>query len=110
MPEKIKVIIEQLQNVELANCTSTDPEIFFPEREDKIAVRTASRVCAVCPIVEDCLEYAIKNENFGIWGGASSLERKRMIRQPYLRKVHLNDMRIVREREEARQEKNNGKK
>jgi hypothetical protein len=110
MPEKIKVIIEQLQNVELANCLSTDPEIFFPEREDKIAVRLASRVCAMCPIVEDCLDYGIENEDFGIWGGASSLERKRMTRDRNLRRFHLNDMRIVRVRELAREEKNNGKK
>jgi WhiB family redox-sensing transcriptional regulator len=60
-----------------ALCAETDPEAFFPEKGG--STREAKRVCAGCPVRLQCLEYALGNdERFGIWGGLSERERRRL--------------------------------
>ena len=57
-----------------------DPDLFFPERG--ASTREAKEVCRGCVVREDCLEYALANgEKFGIWGGLSERERRRLRRQ-----------------------------
>ncbi len=63
-----------------ANCLGVDPDLFFPERG--ASTREAKEVCRGCVVREDCLEYALANgEKFGIWGGMSERERRRVRRQ-----------------------------
>lgn len=63
-----------------ALCAQTDPEAFFPEKGG--STREAKRVCASCDVRSDCLEYALANdERFGIWGGMSERERRRLKKQ-----------------------------
>src|SRR6187401_2404992 len=63
-----------------ANCLGVDPDLFFPERG--ASTREAKEVCRGCVVREDCLEYALANgEKFGIWGGMSERERRRIRRQ-----------------------------
>ncbi|MEY2476795.1 MAG: WhiB family transcriptional regulator, redox-sensing transcriptional regulator [Actinomycetota bacterium] len=62
-----------------ANCMGVDPDLFFPERG--ASTREAKEVCRGCVVREDCLEYALANgEKFGIWGGMSERERRRIRR------------------------------
>ncbi len=62
-----------------ANCMGVDPELFFPERGS--STREAKEVCRGCVVREDCLDFAIANgEKFGIWGGMSERERRRVRR------------------------------
>lgn len=61
------------------NCLGVDPDLFFPERG--ASTREAKAVCRACVVREDCLEYALQNgEKFGIWGGMSERERRRIRR------------------------------
>ena len=63
-----------------ANCLGVDPDLFFPERG--ASTKEAKQVCQGCVVREDCLEYALANgEKFGIWGGMSERERRRIRRQ-----------------------------
>jgi len=63
-----------------SNCLGVDPDLFFPERG--ASTREAKEVCRGCIVREDCLEYALMNgEKFGIWGGMSERERRRIRRQ-----------------------------
>ena len=65
---------------DLSNCLGVDPDLFFPERG--ASTREAKEVCRGCEVRIDCLEYALQNgEKFGIWGGMSERERRR-IRRP----------------------------
>jgi WhiB family redox-sensing transcriptional regulator len=65
---------------DFANCLGVDPDLFFPERG--ASTREAKEVCRGCVVREDCLEYALTNgEKFGIWGGLSERERRRIRRQ-----------------------------
>ncbi|MDQ7993801.1 MAG: WhiB family transcriptional regulator [Propionicimonas sp.] len=62
---------------ERALCAQTDPEAFFPEKGG--STREAKKVCQSCEVRSDCLEYALGNdERFGIWGGLSERERRRL--------------------------------
>lgn len=62
-----------------SNCMGVDPELFFPERG--ASTREAKEVCRGCVVQADCLEYALDNgEKFGIWGGLSERERRRIRR------------------------------
>jgi WhiB family transcriptional regulator, redox-sensing transcriptional regulator len=65
---------------EQALCAQTDPEAFFPEKGG--STREAKRVCGRCEVRGDCLEYALAHdERFGIWGGLSERERRRLKRR-----------------------------
>jgi WhiB family redox-sensing transcriptional regulator len=52
---------------------------FFPERG--ASTREAKEVCRGCVVREDCLEYALRDDQLqGIWGGMSERERDRLRR------------------------------
>ena len=60
-----------------ALCAQTDPEAFFPEKGG--STRDAKKVCAACDVKQECLDYALGNdERFGIWGGLSERERRKL--------------------------------
>ena len=64
---------------ERALCAQTDPEAFFPEKGG--STREAKRICLGCEVRDVCLDYALANdERFGIWGGLSERERRRLKR------------------------------
>jgi len=63
-----------------ALCAQTDPEAFFPEKGG--STRDAKRICTSCDVRSKCLEYALQNdERFGIWGGLSERERRKLKRR-----------------------------
>jgi WhiB family redox-sensing transcriptional regulator len=65
---------------ERALCAHTDPEAFFPEKGG--STREAKKVCVACEVRAECLEYALANdERFGIWGGLSERERRKLKRR-----------------------------
>ncbi|MET0303558.1 MAG: WhiB family transcriptional regulator [Microbacteriaceae bacterium] len=60
-------------------CAQTDPEAFFPEKGG--STRDAKKICTSCEVRAQCLEYALENdERFGIWGGLSERERRKLRR------------------------------
>jgi WhiB family redox-sensing transcriptional regulator len=68
---------------DLANCLGVDPDLFFPERG--ASTKEAKEVC------RGCLEYALGNgEKFGIWGGMSERERRRIRRQRALARAAVS--------------------
>jgi WhiB family redox-sensing transcriptional regulator len=71
------VLPPELSWQERALCAQTDPEAFFPEKGG--STREAKRVCMSCEVRAECLDYALaKDERFGIWGGLSERERRRV--------------------------------
>ncbi|GLI26075.1 hypothetical protein ARHIZOSPH14_03170 [Agromyces rhizosphaerae] len=63
-----------------ALCAQTDPEAFFPEKGG--STRDAKKICTTCEVRSQCLEYALENdERFGIWGGLSERERRKLRRR-----------------------------
>ncbi len=71
---------EAMEWQDRARCAPPDPEAFFPETGG--STREAKRVCLSCEVRGECLEYALANdERFGIWGGLSERERRRLKKQ-----------------------------
>ncbi|MDR1386547.1 MAG: WhiB family transcriptional regulator [Propionibacteriaceae bacterium] len=63
-----------------ALCAQTDPEAFFPEKGG--STREAKAVCRSCEVRQPCLDYALAHdERFGIWGGLSERERRKLKRR-----------------------------
>jgi WhiB family redox-sensing transcriptional regulator len=72
--------LDQYDWQERALCAQTDPEAFFPEKGG--STREAKRICASCEVRAECLDYALAfDERFGIWGGLSERERRRLKRR-----------------------------
>ena len=66
-----------------ALCADADPEAWFPE-EDNGAPTEARRICAMCPVRAECLEFAMDNHriaSYGIWAGTSEYARRRLRRE-----------------------------
>tara|TARA_R110000751_G_scaffold291415_1_gene398389 strand:+ start:465 stop:716 length:252 start_codon:yes stop_codon:yes gene_type:complete len=61
---------------DLAECKGAPTEIFFPERGQSL--EAAFAMCDCCAVVPECLESGM-SELAGIWGGASRLERRRLL-------------------------------
>ncbi len=60
-----------------AACAETAPDMFFPDKGG--STREVKRVCAVCPVVAECLEFAMRNGYYdGVYGGLSGLERRQL--------------------------------
>jgi len=60
-------------------CAQVDPDLWFPEKGG--STREAKALCARCPVHPECLAYALAHdERFGVWGGASERDRRRMRR------------------------------
>lgn len=63
---------------DLAACRGVDPDLFFPQRGESLD--PARAICATCPVRVDCLEEALaRKEEFGVWGGMSTGERKTLL-------------------------------
>jgi WhiB family redox-sensing transcriptional regulator len=67
---------------EFARCRGVDPEVFYPVSDDEEAAEEAKSICALCPVREPCLEFALSTrEKNGVWGGLTERERRRVLRR-----------------------------
>jgi WhiB family redox-sensing transcriptional regulator len=72
-------------------CRDLPPEVFFPS--DGVGVEVARRICADCPVQEQCLEYALYHRiDHGVWGGASERERRRIARR---RRISTAELKVT---------------
>jgi WhiB family transcriptional regulator, redox-sensing transcriptional regulator len=78
--------------MERAKCATVNPDVFFGKEYEgaqrhrpsltSIAIRRAKAICAVCPVLWDCFNYAMDNdEEYGVWGGTTRRERQRLRNQ-----------------------------
>lgn len=62
-----------------ASCAGMDPNLFFADKGGTF--NEARETCHICPVVFDCLMYAIKtHQRFGLWGGMTYKQRTRFAR------------------------------
>jgi WhiB family redox-sensing transcriptional regulator len=73
---------------EQAACRDKGPEMFFVDegpisnKSVRLAIAKAVAVCNNCPVQAQCLVNAVNNkEEFGIWGGITTKERKYLMKQ-----------------------------
>ncbi|GAB4590070.1 WhiB family transcriptional regulator [Nocardia sp. IFM 10818] len=61
-------------------CAQADPDTFYPEKGGEVRhLRMALRICGDCPVRDECLEFALdNNERYGIWGGKTVKQRRKL--------------------------------
>jgi len=66
-----------------AACAGLPHAIFFPVGETtEEAIANAKKICSLCPVIDDCLEFALEtNQRAGIWGGTAEEDRKALRRK-----------------------------
>lgn len=65
---------------ESAKCKNEDVNLFMSNSKQEI--NDAKAICIGCPVLKQCLDYAITNDiPYGVWGGTSQSERKSMKRK-----------------------------
>ena len=76
---------ESLTWQEQALCAQGDASLWFPPRSGAREAAAAVTVCCRCPVVDECLTYAMECEDldrfhYGIWGGLTPRQRERLAR------------------------------
>lgn len=83
---KRRTIVTSTEWMDKAEC-SKHPQIVFhiPDgnlvKGNKVVqlYARAKLICKVCPVIEDCLNFALENKmREGVWGGKSPVERERI--------------------------------
>jgi WhiB family redox-sensing transcriptional regulator len=66
-------------------CREIGTEPFFAPDKDEEIIGPAyldsydlKKICKVCPHLEECAEWGIRNEIWGVWGGLTSNERNKI--------------------------------
>jgi WhiB family transcriptional regulator, redox-sensing transcriptional regulator len=72
-------------------CREVGIEFFFPEEggSGTDIYNLSRRICDSCMVKNKCLEWAVRHESFGMWGGTTPLERKKLRRK---RKIILQEI------------------
>ena len=63
-----------------AACRFYPAELFFEGEPG-----SAKAICASCDVKSECLEFAIRSGDSGVWGGTTGRERQRMRRRSPIR-------------------------
>jgi len=68
-----------------AACLNEDPELFFPIGTTGAAldqIQRAKAICRKCPVITQCLKWALDTaQESGVWGGMSEEERRVLLRR-----------------------------
>lgn len=76
-----------------AVCSQSDPEIWFPQKGG--STRRPKSLCISCPVQQECLDYALTHdERFGVWGGYSERERRKLLKGEEVIQLQVQERRI----------------
>jgi len=60
-------------------CQQISTELFFPEAsEGRVLVAQVKSICERCPHLQECEEWGINKERYGIWGGLTENQRRKI--------------------------------
>lgn len=67
---------------ERARCTEVNPDLFFADKGEAANTRAAKLICQQCPVVRDCLSYAMNHKGvYGVWGATTEKDRQELKRR-----------------------------
>lgn len=79
MPNVAAPVFVRPEWYQRANCRGVGPDLFYLERGATSATANAVAVCAGCTVRAECLALALqRGEPWGVWGGKSVRQRRRM--------------------------------
>jgi hypothetical protein len=59
--------------MEFARCSGTAVDFFDPKQYQE-----ARNICASCPVLEECKAHGLAHEQYGVWGGLSPEQRRKL--------------------------------
>ena len=67
----------------LCNQPGADPDLWYPTEGGTVPMEAAIRVCRTCPVVAECLTWAMDNDevHWGVLGGMTPEQRKALRKQ-----------------------------
>jgi WhiB family redox-sensing transcriptional regulator len=81
---EFNLVLRSFDWMDEALCRGRKDLDFIPEEAYNTVAPKAVAVCKVCPVREDCLEFAVENHiQYGIWGGMNYPQRKRYLRDSF---------------------------
>jgi Transcription factor WhiB len=85
-PDKLLLeLYKKIADVGDVEC-ATVPDVYYSEEHSDphtraMEIDVAKTICARCPVLVDCRDYGIlAQENYGIWGGLTPLERRPLVK------------------------------
>lgn len=79
-------------DLRLGLCREIGITLFFPDEKGDNGSDTytlARTICSACTVRIQCLEWAVRHEDHGMWGGTSPVERRKIRRE---RKIKLQEV------------------
>ncbi len=98
----IQLEIEEAEWKKEALCRGSHNDVFFPLRGESML--PAYRICSGCSVREECFE-AARGNNFGVWAGFSTTERKKI--QAVMRNTGKSFKQAMKPYDDARKKKLN---
>ena len=65
-------------NFDDASCKEIGTEIFFAEGDEMGNIAAAKKICSNCPVLNECYEWGLHHEMYGIWGGTTNSTRRQI--------------------------------
>lgn len=67
-----------------AECWGLNTDLFYAVEEERnvkayMYINAVRSICGRCVIQKECLGYGFANEQYGVWGGMTTLERKAVV-------------------------------
>jgi WhiB family redox-sensing transcriptional regulator len=62
-------------------CIGAATAYFFPKYDSPTSTAEAKKICALCPVRVECLEWALEHDEEGVWGGTSDADRRLLTRK-----------------------------
>lgn len=77
-------------DVKKAKCLGVEIVKFYPDNNlrGKMGFRASAEgisICKTCEVIEQCLNYAVRFEPLGVWGGTGEIEREMIRRERSIR-------------------------
>lgn len=73
-PAKVQLTVPDPEFMTKGQCIGADPALFFPAKGENATA--AKALCAGCPVITECLEWALVYREEGIWGGTGGADRR----------------------------------
>lgn len=59
-----------------AACKAIEGELFYPDHTAATAALDAKKICRMCPVIRECLQWAFKvDDQWAVLGGMTARER-----------------------------------
>jgi WhiB family redox-sensing transcriptional regulator len=65
---------------EQGSCRGEPYANFYPSFDSPSSTAYAISICERCPVRAECLDWALENDEFGVWGGTSEATRRSLKR------------------------------